>query len=150
HAQHDAPVLWQAAFGDVEPGHDLDPADHRGGEVGRRAFALLEHAIDAIAHLEPVLERFDVDVGRTHLDRALDDQVHQADDRRLGGQVAQVLDVVHVARGLAVGGLDDGAHRAAALAVPALDQVVDLRAQADAKLDVATGRQPHRVDPVPG
>src|SRR3546814_9261363 len=33
HAQHDAAVLRQAALGDVEPRHDLDAADHRGGEV---------------------------------------------------------------------------------------------------------------------
>ncbi|KAG0757273.1 hypothetical protein G6F22_020016 [Rhizopus arrhizus] len=49
HAQHDPAVLRQAAFGDVEPGHDLDAADHRRGQVGRRAFALHQHAIDAHA-----------------------------------------------------------------------------------------------------
>src|SRR5690606_37891412 len=130
HPQHDAAVLRQSAFGDVEPGHDLDPADHRRGQVRGRAFAVFQHAVDAVAHLEPAFERLDVDVGRAQLHRTLDDQVHQADDRRLGGEVAQMLDVVHVAATLAVGGFDNRAHRAAALAVPALDQVVDLRAQA--------------------
>src|SRR3546814_2235160 len=71
-------VRRQTARGDVEPGQDLDAADHRGGEVGGRAFAVSQHAIDAVAHLQPVLERFDVDVGRAHLDRALDDEVDQA------------------------------------------------------------------------
>src|SRR5690606_26123404 len=127
HPHDDAAVLWQAALGDVELGHDLDPADHRGGEVLRRAFAFLQHAVDAIAHLQPVLERFDVDVGGAQLDRALDDQVHQPDHRRLRGEVAQVLDVVEVL--LAPGALDDAFHRAAALAVPALDQLVDLGTQ---------------------
>ena len=97
HAHHDAAVLRQATLGDVELGHDLDARDHRGGQVGGRRFGFLEHAVDAVAHLQAVLERFDVDVGGAHLDRALDDQVDQADDRRFGGEVAQVLDVVLVA-----------------------------------------------------
>ena len=147
HPQHDATVLRQPALGDVELGHDLDAADHRGGEVDRRAFALDQHAVDAIAHLQPVLERFDVDVGRAQLDRALDHQVHQPDHRRFRGQVAQVLDVVQIAA-LAFGGFDDRAHRAAALAVPALDQVVDLRAQSDQRTYVALHRQAHCVDDV--
>ena len=97
HAQHDAAVLRQAALGDVELGHDLDAADHGGGEVGRRALAFVQHAVDAVAHFQAVLERFDVDVRRTQLDRALDHQVDQADHRRFGSQVAQVFDVVEVA-----------------------------------------------------
>ena len=88
-----------------------------------------------------------MDVGGAQLDRALDDQVDQADDRRLGREVAQVLDVVHVAGVSPSAVLDDRAHRAAALAVPALDQVVDLRTQADAAArTVAAGRQAHRVE----
>src|SRR5690606_39787304 len=133
-----AAVLRQPAFGDVELGHDLDAADHGGGEVGWRALALFQHAVDAIAHLEPVLEGLDVDVGRAQLDRALDHQVHQADHRGLAGEVAQVLDVVHVAA-LALGGLDDRTHGAAALAVPALDQVGDLGAHGDGRAHVLAG-----------
>src|SRR5690606_10294152 len=128
HAQHDAAILRQAALGDVELGHDLDAADHRRGEVGRRAFALLQHAVDAVADLQPVLERFDVDIGGAQLDRALDHQVHQPDHRGFRGEVAQVLDVVHVAA-VAFRAFDDRTHRAAALAVPALDQPRYFRTQ---------------------
>ena len=147
HAQHDAAVLRQAALGDVELGHDLDAADHRGGQVDRRALAFGEHAVDAVAHLQAVLERLDVDVGRAQLDRALDHQVHQPDHRRFRGEVAQVLDVVEVAA-LAFRGLDDRAHRAAALAVPALDQVVDLRTQRHQRAHLALHRQAQCVERV--
>ncbi|KAG1531346.1 hypothetical protein G6F50_016749 [Rhizopus delemar] len=118
HAQHDPAVLRQAAFGDVEPGHDLDAADHRRGQVGRRAFALHQHAIDAVTHLEPAFEGFAVDVRSTQFHRTLDHQVDQADHRRFRGKIAQVLDVVDRAA-LAVGGFHDRAHRTAALAEPA-------------------------------
>ena len=94
HPLHDPAVLRQAALGDVEFGHDLDAADHRRGQVGRRALALFQHAIDAVAHLQPIFERFDMDVGRAQFHCALDHQVHQPDHRRLRGQVAQVLDIV--------------------------------------------------------
>ena len=112
------------------------------------AFAFLEHAVDAVAHLQAVLERLDVDVRSTQLDRALDDQVDQADDRRFRCQVAQVLDVLQVAAALAFRGLDDRAHRAAALAVPALDEVVDLRTQRHQRAHVALSSQAHGVEDV--
>ncbi|MNM94699.1 hypothetical protein D3C81_1071160 [compost metagenome] len=140
HAQHDAAVLRQAAFGDVELGHDLDAADHCGGEVHRRAFAIDQHAVDAVTHLQAILERLDVDVGGAQFHRTLDQQVHQADDRRFGGQVTQVFDVVQ-RRGFAVGRFQDGAHRTAALAVPALDHFIHFAAQANDRRYVTTGGQ---------
>lgn len=88
HAQHDAAVLRQAALGDIELGHDLDAADHRGGELGRRAFAFHQHAIHAVTHLEPAFERFDMDVRGAQFHRVLDHQIHQADHRRFGGKIA--------------------------------------------------------------
>jgi hypothetical protein len=42
-----------------------------------------QHAIDAEAHDEAALERFDVDVGRAFLDRFGQQRVDQADDRRV-------------------------------------------------------------------
>ncbi|MNV32644.1 hypothetical protein D3C71_1239860 [compost metagenome] len=144
HAQHDAPVLRQAAFGDVQPRHDLDAADHRGGQVGGRALAFDQHPVHAVAHLQAVLEGFDVDVRGTQLEGTLDDQVDQADHRRFGGQVAQMLDVID-GRALAVGGLHDGAHRTAALPVPAFDQVIDLRTQADVQPHRHAHRQAHGI-----
>ncbi|MNV28254.1 hypothetical protein D3C71_1194390 [compost metagenome] len=140
HAQHDAAVLRQTTLGDVELGHDLDAADHRSGEVHRRAFAIDQHAIDAVTHLQAILERFDMDVGRAQFHRTLDQQVHQADDRRFGGQIAQMLDVIQ-RRGFAVGRFQDGPHRAAALAVPALDHFIHFAAQANDRRHFATGGQ---------
>ncbi len=63
-------------------------------DAGRRRFDFMQHAVDAVTHLQPVLERLDMDVRGALLDRALDHQVDQPDDRRFGGQVAQMLDVV--------------------------------------------------------
>ena len=44
---------------------------------------LAQHAVDAEADDEAVLERLDVDVGRVVLDRLRQDRVDQLDDRRL-------------------------------------------------------------------
>ncbi len=145
HPHHDPTVLRQAALGNVELGHDLDAADHGGGQIGRRAFGLLQHAIDPVAHLQPVLERFDVNVGGARLDRPLDDQIDQPDHRRFRGQITQVLDVILVTRAFFANALNDRAHRRAAAAVIALDQVGDFRAQTDLHLHRATGGQRHRL-----
>jgi len=127
HAVHDAPVLRQAAFGNVELGHDLDARDHRGGRSRRRRLDFLQHAVDPVAYLEPVFERLDVDIGSPCLHRALQNQVDQPDHRRLGRQVAQVLDVFLVfALTLRTQTLGDLAHGTAAAAEVALDGVVDL------------------------
>ncbi|CEE79469.1 conserved hypothetical protein [Xanthomonas citri pv. citri] len=147
HAQHDAAVLRQAALGDVELGHDLDAADDRSSELGRRAFAFHQHAVHAVTHLEAAFERFDMDVGGAQFHRVLDHQVHQPDHRRFGGQIAQRFDVVATV-GIAIGGFDDGAHRTAALAVPALDQVIDFRTQAHLQQQRAAGGKTHCIDGV--
>ena len=54
----------------------------------------MQHAIDAIPDAQIALGRFDVDVGRTFVDRLDDDQVHELDDRGFlddGAQRRQVL-----------------------------------------------------------
>jgi hypothetical protein len=62
--QHvDAAVLRQAALGDVQPGHDLDAADHGGVHLVRRADLLEQPTVHAIPHAELVVVRLDVDVG---------------------------------------------------------------------------------------
>jgi len=66
-----------------------------------------------------------VHVGGAVLHGLLQDQVDQANHRRLGGQVLEVLDVF-LGVWLAVQGLDQRVHGAAALAVEAFDQGVDL------------------------
>jgi len=85
-----------------------------------------------------------MDIRGAQFHRPLDDQVDQPDHRRFGSQIAQVFDVVDRSA-LPVGGLDDRAHRAAALAKPALDQIVDLRAQAHVQAHRQAHRQLHRI-----
>ena len=85
HSRHDAAVLWQAALGDIELGHDLDAADDGGGQIQRRAFAFFQHPVDAVTHLQARFEGLDMDVGCAHFHRALDDQIHQPNDRRFRG-----------------------------------------------------------------
>jgi hypothetical protein len=100
----------------------------------------MQHAVDAIAHLQMILERLDVHVRRALLDRALQDQVDQPDHRRFGRQIAQMLDVVFFG-GAAVEVLHDGAHRRTAGAVITFDQAVDFRTQPDPQRDRPTSSQ---------
>ena len=93
HAQADAAVLRQPPLGDVEARHDLDARDHRGSHALGRRFDVVQHAVDAIAHRQPILERLDVDVGGAHVERVGDEEADEADDRRFGGQVLQLLHV---------------------------------------------------------
>ena len=79
----------------------------------------MQHTIHSVAYLEPVLEGLHMDVGGTSIHRPVHDQVHQADDRGLAGQVLEVLDVLVAARLLlfALRVLDDLAHLALAGAI---------------------------------
>ena len=94
HGQLDAAILRQPALGDVEARHDLYARSYGGGQARRRAVGLVQHAVVAVAHAQPVLERLDMDVGRLRLDRAGDDLVHQAYHRRLAREVLQPLGVL--------------------------------------------------------
>ena len=67
--------------------HDLDTGEQGGQQPARRAVALDQHAVDAVADADAVGERLDVDVAGPQADRFLNDQVDQLDD----GGVALVL-----------------------------------------------------------
>ncbi len=88
-----------------------------------------------------------MDVRGAQFHRVLDHQIHQTNHRRFGGQIAQRFDVV-AAVGIAIGGFDDGAHCTAALAIPAFDQIVDLRTQADLQEQCTAGGKTHRINGV--
>ncbi len=105
HRQADAPVLGDAAFGDVQPGHDLDARENGRRQGARRRFDLVKHAVDAVAHAKIALAGLDMDVGGARLDRAADEMIHQPDDRGIAGTVADAVGIFggclrDVARGL--------------------------------------------------
>ena len=87
----DAAVLRQAALGDVEIRHDLDARDDRQRQVPGRRGHLVERAVHAVADLEFVLERLEMDVAGPVLDGLVEDQIHVADDGRGVGLGLDVL-----------------------------------------------------------
>src|SRR5262249_54181979 len=144
HAQLDAAVLRQATLRDVELRHDLDARHDRGGQAARRRLDVVQHAVDAVADLELVLERLDVDVGGTLLDGPVDDEVDHADDRRLAGQIAQVIDVLLVVGEeleVALSAITAAVPALArALAVGALERLQHVALARQARLDLEPGR----------
>ena len=150
HAQPDAAVLRQPALGDVEVRHDLDARDHGRGQALRRRLDVVQHAVDAIADGEAVLERLDMDVGRAHLERVGDDEAHEPDHRRFGGEVLQLLDVgiegelVDARLDVA----DDLALRRLARAVEALERGLELGRDRDHRLHRAPRHHLERADRV--
>ena len=146
HLKLDAAVLRQAALGNVELGHDLDARNDRGGRSDRRRFHLLEYAIDPEAHLQDLLEGFDVDVGGPHLHGALHDQIDHADDRGLGGQVLEMLDIGLVDIVVAAEGIGNFAHQRLARPQLGFQGAVDFGAQSDPCHDGAVARQGNGVE----
>ena len=95
-AQHldlDAAVLRQAALGDVQLRHQLHARNDGGLQFARRRVLIEQHAIHAEADAEFLLERLDVNVAGALLDGLRDHGVHQPDDRRFAGHVAQVFQI---------------------------------------------------------
>ena len=89
-----APVLGEAALGDVHLGHDLDPRGDGRLQATRRRLLIVQHAVDAVPDAQRVLERLEVNVRRFGAERVLDDEVDEPDDRGLKGHVSQVADVL--------------------------------------------------------
>ena len=83
-AQPNAAVLRQAALGDVKVRHDFDARNHGGGEALGRRFDFVQHAIDAVANDEAILERLDVNVGGATVKRVGDDEAHEPNHWRFG------------------------------------------------------------------
>ena len=78
--------------GTVVLGVETDTLDREGEVLGRRHH-LVEDAVDAVAHLELVLEGLEVDIGGLVLDGLEQDEVEQADDLvvlRRGGELLEV------------------------------------------------------------
>jgi hypothetical protein len=131
-AQADAAVLRQALLGDVEARHDLDARDQQRRHRTLGLQHLAQHAVDAEAHDEPVLEGLDVDVRGVFLDGLGQHGVDQADDRRVVLALQQVGGLGQALRqarevGLALDALDDLAGLAAAALVGLAQQRVEGR-----------------------
>jgi len=88
HVDVDPGVLGQAALGDVHVAHDLQAVDDVCGQLGRGRLHLIERPVYAVADLQPVLERLEVDVRRLVPDGLKQDEVDHLDD---GGGVLQGL-----------------------------------------------------------
>ena len=116
----DATVLGQASLGDVEVGHDLETRGNRRDQgLGQILEMPLQHPIQAVAHLQALFLRFDVDVAGAAVDRLDQDPVHQAHHRRGVGHSArgglQILDFIDLLELAALAGqlqlIDDRAGR---------------------------------------
>ena len=87
HPQLEAAVLRHALLGDVELRHDLDARNDRAVEaLVDRPHCRLQHAVDAVLHVDRVFLRLDMDVARAPLDRTEDGRIDQPDDRALVGR----------------------------------------------------------------
>src|SRR5205814_1545846 len=69
----DATILRQPPLGDIQVRKDFDAGDDGGDHPLRRRLLLVEHAVDAVAHLAAVLERLDVDVRSARPDGLAED-----------------------------------------------------------------------------
>ena len=90
--QPDAAILRHAPLGDVQVRHDLEPADDRGLQVDGRCGRVLQHAVDAISHPQPVGVSFEVHVRGPRFERLEQQQVHELDDRSFVRQVDEVIE----------------------------------------------------------
>ena len=89
----DAAVLRQAAFGDIQAGHQLHARNDGGLQLARRRVLTHQHAVNAVADAKFFFERLDVDIAGALFDGLRDHGVHQTDDRRFAGHVAKVFQV---------------------------------------------------------
>ena len=90
HLQHDAAVLRQALFADVELGHDLHARGDGVLQLERRRHDALQHAVNTEAHAEFFFVGLDVNVAGAALHRIGQDQVDQLDDGRFVGRSFQI------------------------------------------------------------
>ena len=79
----DAAVLGHAFLRDVHVGHDLDAGDDGGQRIPRAAEFLVEPAVDAVSDDHVFLGGFNMDVTGPEPDALGNDEVDEADDRRL-------------------------------------------------------------------
>ncbi len=112
----------------------------------RRRFDLVQHAVDAIAHDQTVFERLEMDIRRAHFERVGDDQRYQANHRRFGSEILQLLDVGVEPDVVALLDVADNLpQRRFARAVETLQRRLELGRNRDHRLDPAPGDHLERV-----
>src|SRR6266851_4972705 len=88
----EAPVLRDAALGNVQVAEHLDARNHRGMPfLGDGLHGVLQHAVDAVLHRYFRVARLDVNVAGAPLERGEDDLFHQADDRTDGAIAREAI-----------------------------------------------------------
>ena len=92
-------VLWQAALGNVEIGHNLQTGDDCRVHLWGRRLLLEQDSIDAAPDAHRALAGLDVDVAGAFLDSRGYQEVHVTNDRRLTGAPLQVGDLLDLLLG---------------------------------------------------
>ena len=143
----DAPVLRDAALGDVQVRQDLDARDDRRLKPVhlRRHRGLVEDTVDAVANGHLVLVGLDMDIASPLVHRLDDDLVDQADDRRLLGHLQQILAAAgDGTTGFVVVG-SEFVERVATQTVVGLDELLDVILDGQDGVDLQPGGHPHVV-----
>ena len=94
HRDFDAPILRQAALGNVQLCHNLDARTQRGAHRQRQRLDRVQHAVDAVAHANAVLARLDMNIGGLGFDRFGDEIVDELDNRRLARHVFETANIL--------------------------------------------------------
>ena len=79
-----APVLRQAAFGDIHLGHNLESHRHTLPITAMQTANLLHHAVNPITHAQKTFFRLKVNIGCAALDGIVEKPVNQSHDRIYG------------------------------------------------------------------
>ena len=94
HTHLDAAVLRQAALGNIQVRQQLDPRIDRGTQARRHDLGVVNDTVHAVAHMQAIVKRLQVDVRGTHVNHAADDGVDQTDHRCFAGQILEVFDKI--------------------------------------------------------
>src|SRR6266480_241523 len=141
----DAAVLWQSALGDVHARHHFHARDYRQCQMARGRGHFVKRAIDAITYFEFVFERLEMNVAGPVLNRLIQNQIDEANDRggigfcfRSGRAIAfaqlhQLADFAEL--------LEHFLHAGGVASVENPDPVLDLFDRRDHDLDVASQRK---------
>ncbi len=99
----DMAVLGKKAFGDVHVRHDFDPRNQRRVKLLRRRGLFLEQAVNAIAQLQLVLKRHQMNIAGPLAQGGGNNDVDQVDHRRFVGHDLDVMEILVLDRSAVFG-----------------------------------------------